>query len=154
MWRWALRHEFPIFTEDRHLNKPLSFRSAPASWVSDLIVIGSQTCIWLSFFGDPDGTMWTLVRPTRAQAGGLPTAYGRLTPWQELQGFPSSLSQWLSLLSHSRNQTPLNSLLVKGHGWKSTHSNLGSWWTPILGVVFLNWNIIVQRSLQGNRTTF
>ena len=32
-------------------NKPLSFTSAPASWVLASIVAGSQTCFWLCYYG-------------------------------------------------------------------------------------------------------
>ena len=42
MLRWALGHEFPIFSGGRPLNKPLCFSPAPGSWVLAFEAAGSS----------------------------------------------------------------------------------------------------------------
>ena len=69
--------------------KPLSFISAPASWVLAFVAAGSWTCFRLQFLATPDGDNVDSGKTQRAQAGATP-ACGRLTPLQRLQEFPSS----------------------------------------------------------------
>ena len=48
-WRWALRHEFPIFQVTSTQNTPLSFTWAPASWLlAFLRLLAGESKFWVS----------------------------------------------------------------------------------------------------------
>ena len=111
MLRRALRQE-SIFQVASTWIKPLSFISAPASQVMTFKDAGSWT-----WFGEPDRTMWPLVRPCWSELGSQLLVAG----WpcgRDCRNFPAaaetSLSWGLSLLSLWRHQLPFNTLLVKG----------------------------------------
>ena len=90
--RPALRRGSPIFQVASTWMKPLSFRSAPASWVLAFEAVGTRPAFGYSFWQ----LWWDSVDPSKALTAwaGEPAACGQLTPWQELQQFPSSYPEF------------------------------------------------------------